>query len=166
MDETVSSAAMDIAGAVAVVTGASSGIGEAVAVDLAGRGARVVAVARRKDRLDDVVARCAAHRVDALAHPADVSTRAACEGVVAATEDRFGRVDLLVNNAGISIHCNAAETTVDEIEQVMAVNFFAAVHLTMAALPGMLERRRGSVINITSVAARVPNVGESAFGVA
>src|SRR5881409_3024675 len=103
MDETVSSAAMDIAGAVAVVTGASSGIGEAVAVDLAGRGARVVAVARRKDRLDDVVA---------LAHPADVSTRAACEGVVAATEDRFGRVDLLVNNAGISIHRNAAETTV------------------------------------------------------
>src|SRR5439155_7668118 len=102
----------------------------------------------------------------ALAHTPDVGTRAACEGVIDAATTRFGRVDLLVNNAGISLHRNAAETSVDEIERIMAVNFFAAVHLTMAALPGMLERRQGSVVNITSVAARVPNGGESAYGAA
>src|SRR5438309_353905 len=118
---TVSSAAVEIAGAVAIVTGASSGIGEAVAVDLARRGARVVAVARREDRLAAVVSRCSDQGVDALAHPADVATRTACEGVVAAAQERFGRVDLLVNNAGISLHRNAAETTVEELERIMAV---------------------------------------------
>jgi len=99
-----------------------------------------------------------------MAHPADVSSREACGEVVRATEARFGHIDIVVNNAGISIHKNAARTSVDEIERVMAVNFFGAVFLTLAALPGMLERRFGSVINVTSVAGYVPNPGESAYG--
>jgi short-subunit dehydrogenase len=149
---------------VAVVTGASSGIGAAVATDLARRGARVVAVARRADRLAKIVEVCRASSPSSIAHPADVSSRAACEEVIRATEARFGCVDILVNNAGISIHKNAARTTVDEIEGLMAVNFFAPVHLSMAVLPGMIERRDGSIVNVTSVAGYIPNAGESAYG--
>ena len=155
---------MQISGRVAIVTGASSGIGAAVAVDLARRGARVVAVARREDKLAETVDACRAHSPESVAHPADVSDRDACEGVVKTTDSLFGRIDVLVNNAGISIHKNAARTTVDEIERVMAVNFFGAVNLTMAALPGMIERGGGSVVNVTSVAGYVPNAGESAYG--
>ncbi|HEV3452679.1 MAG TPA: SDR family NAD(P)-dependent oxidoreductase, partial [Acidimicrobiia bacterium] len=128
-------------GRVAVVTGASSGIGAAIATDLAGRGARVVAVARRAERLAEVVETCRVSSPDSIAQPADVSSRPACDEIIAATEARFGRVDILVNNAGISIHKNAARTSVEEIERLMAVNFFAPVYLSMAALPGMLERR-------------------------
>src|SRR5205085_6329523 len=102
---------MDIGGRVAIVTGASSGIGAAVAVDLARRGATVVAVARRKDRLEATVEACAAHSPASIAHPADVSSRPACEDVVSATQATFGRVDILVNNAGTSIQNNAAGAT-------------------------------------------------------
>ena len=155
---------MDIAGRVAVVTGASSGIGAAVATDLARRGATVVAVARRKDRLDEIIETCRQHAPASMACPADVSTRAECEGVIATAEERFGRVDIVVNNAGISIHRNAARTTSDDVERLMAVNFFAAVYLTNAALAGMLERHEGAVVNVTSVAGYVPNPGEAAYG--
>jgi len=123
-----------------------------------------VAVARRADRLAEVVETCRASSPDSIAHPADVSSQAACDEVIATTENRFGRVDILVNNAGISIHKNAARTSVEEIERLMAVNFFAPVYLSMAALPGMLERRDGSIVNVTSVAGYVPNPGESAYG--
>ena len=149
---------------IAIVTGASSGIGAAVALDLARRGARVIAVARRPDRLAATVERCRAHSPESVAQAADVSSREACEQVVEATEARFGRVDILVNNAGISVHKHAVSTRGDEIERVMAVNFFGPVHLTMAALPGMLERAAGSIVNVTSVAGYVPNPGESAYG--
>ena len=149
---------------VAVVTGASSGIGAAVALELARRGAHVVAVARRRDRLAETVERCRAHSPESFAHAADVSSREACTEVVDAAEARFGRVDILVNNAGVSVHKHAIHTSGDDVERVMAVNFFAAVHLTMAALPGMLERAAGSIVNVTSVAGYVPNPRESAYG--
>jgi short-subunit dehydrogenase len=155
---------MNPAGKTAVVTGASSGIGAAVARDLARRGAIVVAVARRADRLAEVVADCRRYTSDSMVLAADVSRREDCEEVVRATEDRLGRVDILVNNAGISIHRHAVATTPDDVEQLMAVNFFGPVRLTMAALPGMLERKSGAIVNVTSVAGYVPNAGESAYG--
>ena len=155
---------MTFKGRVAIVTGASSGIGAAVALDLARRGAHVVAVARRPDRLAATVDRCRAHSPETFAQPADVSSREACTDVVRAAEARFGRVDILVNNAGMSIHKHAIDTSADEVERVMAVNFFGPVHLTMAALPGMLERATGSIVNVTSVAGYVPNPRESAYG--
>jgi len=155
---------MNIADRVAVVTGASSGIGAAVVRELAQRGAQVIGVARRADKLDTVMASCdrAAHKP--LAHAGDVSRRADCERVVADAVERFGRVDIVVNNAGISIHRNAAATTADDIEQLFAVNFFGPVYLATAALPGMLGRRAGSIVNVTSVAGYIPNPGESAYG--
>jgi short-subunit dehydrogenase len=155
---------MSFDGRVAIVTGASSGIGAAVATDLARRGARVVAVARREDRLAATVDACRARSPESRAHAADVSSRDACTEVVAETERRFGRVDILVNNAGISVHKDAARTSVDDVERLFAVNFFGPVYLTTAALAGMVERRAGSVVNVTSVAGYVPNPGEAAYG--
>lgn len=149
-----------------MVTGASSGIGATVATDLARRGATVAAVARRKDRLDEVIDSCRKYAAASMAVPADISARDECERVIREVEGRFGRVDFIVNNAGISIHRNAARTTADDVERLMAVNFFAPVYITTAALPGMLERQEGAVINITSVAGYVPNPGESAYGAA
>jgi short-subunit dehydrogenase len=155
---------MNIRGRVAIITGASSGIGAAVATDLAGRGARVVAVARRQDRLDEVVERCRVTSPESTSIAADVSSRDECGRIVRETEARFGRVDIVVNNAGISLHKSAARTSVDEVDAIMAVNFFGPVAITTAALPGMLERHEGSVVNVTSVAGYLPNPGEAAYG--
>jgi short-subunit dehydrogenase len=155
---------VEIRGAVAIVTGASSGIGAATAEELARRGATVVAVARRQDKLEEVVERCRAHTPESRTHPADVADRAECESLVQRAAGDFGRVDIIVNNAGISLRRHAAESSVEEIERVMAVNFYGAVYVTMAALPGMLERRHGSIVNVTSVAGYIPNPHESAYG--
>jgi NAD(P)-dependent dehydrogenase (short-subunit alcohol dehydrogenase family) len=151
-------------GRVAIVTGASSGIGAATAVRLAALGADVVGVARRADRLEDTMAACRRHRPASFGHVADVSSRAECEAVAAAVLDRSQRIDVVVNNAGISLHRGAAETTVEEIERVMAVNYFGAVYLTMAVLPHLLARGSGSIVNVTSVAGYLPNPRESAYG--
>jgi short-subunit dehydrogenase len=155
---------MRIADRVAIVTGASSGIGAAIAVDLARRNARVAAVARREDRLAQTVADCRKYSPDSLALPADVGSRQACEGVVAEAVRRLGPVDIVVNNAGISNHKHVSATPVEEVEGMMAVNFFGPVYLTMAALPSMLQHGRGSIVNVTSVAGYVPNPGEAAYG--
>jgi len=155
---------VEIAGAVAIVTGASSGIGEATANAMARAGATVVAVARRAEQLEQVAARCREHTSGSFAHAADIASRDAAESVVRGTERELGRVDIIVNNAGISLRRHAAEASVEEIDNVMQVNYFGAVYLTMAALPGMLARRRGSIINITSVAGYVPTPHESAYG--
>ena len=156
---------MDLRGRNAIVTGASSGIGAATAVALARAGAAsVTVVARRPDELEVTRAACAAAGADAFAHPADVSDRSACEGVIAAATARAGTVDVLVNNAGVSLHAPAADATVEQIQWVMGINFFGAVYLTMAVLPGMVQQRRGSIVNVTSLAGYIPNPNESAYG--
>ena len=155
---------MKISGRTAVVTGASSGIGAAVARDLARRGAQVVAVARRADRLAEVVDECRGSSPESVAHVADIGEPDTCREVVEQTLERFGSLDILVNNAGVSIHRHAARTPPKDIARLFDVNFFGPVHLTMAALPGMLESGSGSVVNVTSVAGYVPNPGESAYG--
>ena len=153
-----------VTGAVAVVTGASSGIGAATAVELARRGATVVGVARRATELEHTMAACRTHTAACYGEVADVADRAAAGHVVTAAIERYGRVDIVVNNAGISLHKNAGQTTVVEIEHLFAVNFFGAVYLTMAALPAMLARGSGSIVNVTSVAGYLPNPGEAAYG--
>ncbi len=156
--------AVKIRGAVAIVTGASSGIGAATAEELAKRGATVVAVARRVELLEQTVERCRRHTKASRACPMDITDRAACEELVADTVRDLGRVGIVVNNAGISLRRHAAKSSVDEIEQVMNVNFYGAVYVTMAALPGMLQHRVGSIVNVTSVAGYIPNPHESAYG--
>ena len=153
-----------LSGSVAIVTGASSGIGAATAIHLAKLGVTVVCVARRADRLAETVAACARSSSGSRSHVADVSDREACDAVVASAVADLGRVDIVVNNAGIALVGHPADTKVEDIERIMAVNFFGPVYLTMAALPHLLEQRSGSVINVTSVAGYVPNPREAAYG--
>jgi short-subunit dehydrogenase len=155
---------MKIAGSVALVTGASSGIGAATAVELARRGANVVVTARREAELDVTAKRCQEHTAASFAITGDLGVDGEGDRIVAAAAERLGRVDIVVNNAGISLHRHALGTSAADVERVMRVNFLSAVQTTMAALPGMAERKHGSVVNITSVAGYIPNPNESAYG--
>ncbi|MHB8340684.1 MAG: SDR family NAD(P)-dependent oxidoreductase [Mycobacteriales bacterium] len=155
---------MRVTGKVALVTGASSGIGRATAVELARQGAVVAVTARREGLLAETVSACARHTSGALSLVADLGSPGEPERVVAAVQSQLGRLDILVNNAGIPLHLPAADTPVTEIDRVVTVNFLAPVHATMAALPGMLERHCGAVVNVTSVAGYLPNPGEGAYG--
>ena len=149
---------------VVVVTGASSGIGAATAEAFARKGARVVCVARRADKLAETVARCEAVGGRAVAVPADVADAHTPELVLKETESAFGPIDILVNNAGLGMALPAATVTMDDVRRVFEVNFFGPVALTLAVLPGMLDRKRGSIVNVTSVSGYVPNPGESPYG--
>jgi short-subunit dehydrogenase len=152
-----------IAGEVAIVTGASSGIGAAVALDLAQRGAVVVGAARREKELEAVIDGCRRHQPASLAVVADLADPHDCERLVTTAAEHAGQPGIVVNNAGISLHRDARATTPADVQHVLQVNFMAAVHVTMGALPAMLDRRRGSIVNVTSVAGYVPSPKESAY---
>lgn len=155
---------MQINGSVALVTGASSGIGAATAVALARRGATVVVTARREAELEATAERCRLHAPDSASITGDLGLAGEGQRIVDAIVDKLGRVDLVVNNAGISMHRHALGTSATDVEHVMRINFLSAVQTTMAAVPGMVERKRGSIVNITSVAGYIPNPSESAYG--
>ena len=135
-----------------------------MAVDLARRGATVAVVARRAEPLEETAAACRAHSPQSYAVVADLADPASGQRIVDEVRERVGPVGILVNNAGISLHRHALETTPDDVERVMQVNFLAAVRTTMAALPEMVRAGRGSVVNVTSVAGYIPNPKESAYG--
>jgi short-subunit dehydrogenase len=144
-----------LTGEVAIVTGASSGIGAATAHELAERGAAVVLAARRADALEAQAQAIRAMGGDAVAIPTDVGEAAQvarlAEGAVAA----FGRVDVLVNNAGVNWSRSLASTRSDDLVDLVEVNLLGAMLLTRAVLPGMLERRHGAVITVGSLSGRV-----------
>jgi NADP-dependent 3-hydroxy acid dehydrogenase YdfG len=140
---------------VAIVTGASAGIGAATARTLARRGARVVLAARRVDELEKQVRAITAAGGQAIAVPTDVADATQAALLVARTEATFGSVDVLVNNAGANWLKPVAESSVDEITRLLEVNLLGAMVLTRAVLPGMLARRHGAIIAVGSVAGRV-----------
>jgi len=148
-------------GAKVLVTGASSGIGAALAPMLAERGATVGIVARREDRLNEVLDRCPGegHR----AWVCDVGDLEAAERMVLQAWDTFGHLDVVVHNAAIPKRRAAPELTVDELDQVMAVNFTSPARMTMALLPKMLERDRGVIVNVSSLGGRLGIVHEAAY---
>ena len=146
---------MNYAGKVAIVTGASSGIGRETALALAERGATVVGVARRESLLQQLTERCRAHSTRSTYKAGDLGTREFAEEVVDGTVAEHGRVDILINNAGIPVHKQIYDTTADEIENVMRVNFLSAVWTTMAAIPHMLAQGAGTIVNVSSFATQV-----------
>lgn len=154
-----------IEGKTVVITGASRGIGEASALALAARGARVCLVARREDELDRVRRRIEDAGGTAWIHAADLSDMAAVDACAAAILAAHGPVDILVNNAGRSIRRPVREALerFHDYERVMRLNYFAAVKLTLAFLPGMLERRSGHVVNVSSVSTLLPTPRFSAY---
>jgi short-subunit dehydrogenase len=150
-------------GAVAVVTGASSGIGEATSVALARAGASVVLAARRESRLAEVAARIEASGGRATSVECDVTDRADRWTLVALVEEGLGGCDVLVNNAGIRGNGLLLEHDDDDIERIVRVNELALMLVTRAFLPGMVARRRGHVVNVASIAGRFAAPGASVY---
>lgn len=140
---------------VAIVTGASSGIGAATARELGRRGARVVLAARRVDALERQAQAIRGAGGEALAVATDVADPAQVTLLVDRTLGTFGRVDVLVNNAGASWVRPLAESPVHEVIGLLEVNLLGAVLLTRAVLPGMLERQHGTIISVGSLSGRV-----------
>ena len=139
-----------------VVTGASSGIGAAAAVEAARAGATVCLVARREDRLDEVLAQCREHVPWCQKVVADLSKLALIDDVAAeVTAALGGGVDVLINNAGVPKRRGVRDLTAEDVEDVMAMNYFSPVRLTLALLPGMLERDHGDVVNVSSMGAHM-----------
>lgn len=145
-----------LADRIAIVTGASSGIGAAVALELARCGARVVLAARRKEQLEEQVERITGSGGHALAIPTDVGDPLQVANLIEQTKLTFGRVDILVNNAGVGWTRPLVSTSPAEIAQLIQTNLVGTILVTRAVLPLMLERRSGVVISVASVAGIVP----------
>jgi short-subunit dehydrogenase len=150
-------------GAVAVVSGASSGLGRGLAIDLARRGATVVAVARREPLLDEILDELRASGAPAERAACDVADLDAWSTLLADVELRHGRIDVLVNAAGIERRRGVRTVRWDDVEQTMTVNFAAAARSTLAVLPGMLDRGHGAVVNVSSDHGRAPGPGTPAY---
>jgi len=154
---------MDYGGRVVIVTGASSGIGRQLALDFAARGASLVISARRREMLEEVAAECRRSGGSVEAITGDVGERAFVESMAARAVERFGRIDVVVNNAGISKHKQIYHVTGDDVDAVLRVNFLAPAFLTLAALPAMLRRGEGWVVNISSAAGKLPPPRETVY---
>ncbi|SDU99438.1 NADP-dependent 3-hydroxy acid dehydrogenase YdfG [Microlunatus sagamiharensis] len=144
----------------ALVTGASSGIGRATALELARLGSSVAVVARRLDRLDTLVAEITDAGGTALAISADVSERDQAEQAVSTAVEHFGRLDILVNNAGLMLLGRVCDVDVDEWDQMIAINQKGLLYTTHAAVPHLLDaakdgpRQVADIVNISSLAGR------------
>jgi short-subunit dehydrogenase len=145
----------ELAGQVAIVTGASAGIGAATARELARRGARVVLAARRLAELEAQARSIVDRGGEATAIPTDISDAAQVERLVRHTHDAYGKVDVLVNNAGIGWTKLLVRSSAEEITRTVDINLTGAILMARAVLPGMLERRQGAIINVSSVCGRV-----------
>jgi len=147
----------DLRGRVAIVTGASAGIGAATARALAACGARIVLAARRGDRLQQLAGElAAAYGVETLALPTDMSEREQVAALVTGAAAHFGRVDILINNAGLGLQGDAADLPERPLRYLFDVNFFAPQFAMGAAVPIMRGQGEGAIVNITSILAKVP----------
>jgi NADP-dependent 3-hydroxy acid dehydrogenase YdfG len=144
-----------IKGKVAIVTGASSGIGYATCLALSKAGARVAAGARRTDRLESLEKEIAKNGGEILIQKLDVTKKAECDSFVHAAAKKWGMVDILVNNAGLMPLSFFKSLKVDEWDRMVDVNIKGVLYCTAAAIPHMLAKKWGHIVNISSVAGRV-----------
>jgi NADP-dependent 3-hydroxy acid dehydrogenase YdfG len=155
-------------GTVALITGASSGIGEATAMALAGEGASVAVAARRRDRLEALVERIG-NDADVLVIETDVTDEASARAMVEDTVREFGRLDTLVNNAGVMLLGPILDAPVEEWRRMIELNVLGLLYCTHAALPHLLRaadtdpRRVADVVNVSSVAGRVARQGSGVY---
>jgi NAD(P)-dependent dehydrogenase (short-subunit alcohol dehydrogenase family) len=142
-----------VAGQVVLITGGSAGIGHAAAVKIARAGATTLIVARDAEKLRLVEEAAAADGVRLISYAADISDAAQCEALLARVAEEHGGVDILINNAGRSIRrsIELSYGRFHDFERLMAVNYFAALRLCLGVLPGMAKRRRGHIVNISSI---------------
>jgi len=159
---------MNFRAKVAVVTGASSGIGRVTALSLARAGATVVATARRENLLQEVSAACCEHTADSCHIAGDLGEKAFAERLVEETVERFGRIDILVNNAAVPMHRPIYQISAEEAEDVMRINFLSCLWTTFAAIPHMLiqgeaNEEGGVIVNVSSFASTVVPTQETIY---
>ena len=152
-----------LVGKVAVVTGAGRGIGRAVAMAFAAEGAIVVAANRNRDEGETVVADIVAAGGEAAFIPTDVCRPEDCERLVTEAESRFGRIDVLCNNAGVGVLRSVVDTTFEQYDHIMDTNVRGVFWLCKYAIPAMVERGAGSIINMASVAGFVGFENDAAY---
>jgi len=143
-----------------LITGCSTGLGRALASTVLDRGETVVMTARDAASIEDLVR---SHPDTALALSLDVTDHAQGRGVVRAAQEHFGTIDVLVNNAGHSYRAAVEEAAEDQVQELFATNFFGPAALIRAVLPGMRERRSGTIVNISSIGARRFPVGSGYY---
>ncbi|MGI8434556.1 MAG: SDR family NAD(P)-dependent oxidoreductase [Nocardioidaceae bacterium] len=160
---------MPLRGTVALITGASSGIGESTARRLASLGADVALVARRRDRLESLSGEISANGRQVCVIEADVTDRSQAQAAVARTVDELGRLDVLVNNAGVMLLGPVADAPVEEWEQMVQVNVLGLLYCAKEALPHLLHaaeqepRRAADLVNVSSVAGRQARLGSGVY---
>lgn len=148
---------------VVLVTGASSGIGEATARLLASDGASVALAARRKDNLDRIVKDIVADGGVAEAFECDVSQADSCQQLVKAVETKLSHIDVLVNNAGVMLLGPVKDAPLEEWRNMIDVNVLGLLYMTHAILPGMYQRKKGHIVNISSVAGRTATANSAVY---
>lgn len=155
-------------GKAALVTGASRGIGRAIAVDLARHGAGIALVGRDRAALEETAAACTAARADAktLLLTGDVAEQSAVEGFVAQTLETFGRVDFAIANAGQSIDALMLRLKPDTLDQLLSVNLKSAFYLCGAVAKPMMKQRGGSIVLMSSIVGIMGNAGQAAYSAA
>ena len=140
---------MQIEGKVVLITGASSGIGRALAVNLSAKGAHLALLARREEELRKLAAELAPSNPEVLVIPADVTNREGVQAAVRQTVERFGRLDVLVNNAGFGYFGSLEKMPPGDFEDMVRTNVFGLLHVTQAAIPH-LKRAKGMIVNVSS----------------
>ncbi|HEY1975670.1 MAG TPA: SDR family NAD(P)-dependent oxidoreductase [Candidatus Baltobacteraceae bacterium] len=156
---------MRFEGKSALVTGASRGIGRAIAVEFARRGADVALVGRDSAALEETAAQCAAERPGAVAHifTGNVTNQASVERAVAETLERFGRVDFAIANAGQSVDALLLRLKAETIDQMLDVNLKSAFYLCGAVAKPMMKQRSGAIVLVTSIVGIMGNAGQAAY---
>ena len=154
-----------LSGSVAIITGASRGIGQAIAQAYANEGTSLCLIARNKHALDELAATLPLSAAQIMTLALDVTDREACFQAVTQVEKYFGRVDTLVNNAGIYRSKTFLEYTAQDFQELRDVNLFGVLHFTQACLPHMQQRQKGSIINIASTAGKWGSRNQSAYNV-
>jgi NADP-dependent 3-hydroxy acid dehydrogenase YdfG len=155
--------ARPLTGKVALVTGASSGIGEATALALAEAGASVAIGARRTDRLDALAAKLRDGGTKVTQLALDVTDESACTAAVRQTRDELGGLDILVNNAGVMLLGTIVGADTEDWRRMLHTNVLGLMYMTHAAIEGMVEQGSGDIVNVSSVAGRVARLGSGVY---
>ncbi|MFQ5411233.1 MAG: SDR family NAD(P)-dependent oxidoreductase [Phycisphaerae bacterium] len=147
-----------------LVTGASSGIGQALARRFASAGGRLILVARRADRLNELARQLETMRIRTVVLPADLTEPGACKRVIDEARKNAGHIDVLINNAGVGEYGPFDGQDIDALDSMMRLNMHALVRLTHAVLPDMIDRNAGHILNIASTAAYQPTPYMAVYG--
>ena len=149
-------------GKVVVITGASSGIGKACAIEFAQQGAKVVLAARRENELKKVEDEIKRQGNDAISIKTDVKNIEDCKILIDITVEKYGKIDVLINNAGISMRANFEDLDISVIKELMDTNFYGAVYCTKFGLPHLIKQK-GTVIGISSISGLTPLPGRTGY---